>query len=116
MQPIYDQIVEQIKSQILEGTAKEGEMLPSVRTLSKELKISALTVKKAYDALEKEQYIITVHGKGSYINGVNPFLLVEEARKEAEQSLEQAIRKAQLGGLSNEEIEEIFHLIMEEIK
>ena len=67
MQPIYEQITDQIKAMIIDGTLKEEEMLPSVRTLAKELKISALTVKKAYDFLEEEGFVVTVHGKGSFI-------------------------------------------------
>ena len=77
MQPIYEQIVEQIKKQILQGTLQEGAPLDSVRMLAKDLKVSALTVKKAYDALEEEQLIATVHGKGSFVLGVNPSLLAE---------------------------------------
>ena len=65
MQPIYEQITDQIKAMIIDGTLKEEEMLPSVRTLAKELKISALTVKKAYDFLEEEGFVVTVHGKGA---------------------------------------------------
>ena len=65
MQPIYEQIVTQIKSQIMDGNLKENEMLPSVRSLAKEIKVSALTVKKAYDALEDEGFVVTIHGKGS---------------------------------------------------
>ena len=67
MQPIYEQIEEQIKVKILDQSLMEGSILPSVRTLSKELRVSALTVKKAYDTLEREGLIITVHGKGSYV-------------------------------------------------
>ena len=63
--PIYEQIVDQVKEQIIRGNLKEGNALPSVRAMAKELRISALTVKKAYDALEQEGYVVTVHGKGS---------------------------------------------------
>lgn len=114
MQPIYDQIIDQIKALILGGKQMEGEMLPSVRGLSKELKISALTVKKAYDALEEDGFIVTVHGKGSYIKKINPSLQEEEIRKNLEQSLERAITKAQMSGIPNSEIEEIFQLVLEE--
>ena len=65
MQPIYEQIVEQIKNKVMHGELKEDTMLPSVRTLAKELKVSALTVKKSYDVLEEEGFVNTVHGKGS---------------------------------------------------
>ena len=71
MQPIYEQICTQIKNKILSGELKQEEMLPSVRTFAKELRVSALTVKKAYDALEQEGFIVTVHGKGSFVSGVN---------------------------------------------
>ena len=94
-QPIYEQIIDQIKSLVVSGELKEHDMLPSVRSLSKELKISALTVKKAYDALEEEAFIITVHGKGSYVAGMNQELIMEEQRKEIEADLELAILKGQ---------------------
>lgn len=113
-QPIYDQIAEQIKSLIIRGQAKEGEMLPSVRTLSKELKISALTVKKAYDALDKEGFVKTVHGKGSFIVGTSPELLMEKHRKEVESDLEMAILKGRRYGMKDEELKDLVDLIMEE--
>ena len=80
----------------------------------RELKISALTVKKAYDYLEEEGLVVTVHGKGSFIAQANQGLLMEERRKELEKDLEQAVRKARCGGLTDEEIRELFQLIMEE--
>ena len=113
-QPIYEQIVERIKQKIMGGQAKEGEMLPSVRSLSKDLKISALTVKKAYDALEHEGFVTTVHGKGSFIAGTNPQLLMEEHRKEVESDLEMAILKGRRCGMADQEIKDLFDLIMEE--
>ena len=75
MVPIYEQIVDQIKTLIRNGELKENDVLPSVRTLSKELKISALTVKKAYDTLETEGFTVTIHGKGTYIASANTCLL-----------------------------------------
>lgn len=113
-QPIYDQIAEQIKGAIVSGQAKEGELLPSVRALSKELKISALTVKKAYDALDQEGFVKTVHGKGSFIAGTSPQLLMEEHRKEVESDLEVAILKGRRYGMKDEEIKDLVDLIMEE--
>ena len=77
MVPIYEQIMEQIKTQIRDGSLRENDSLPSVRALSKELKISALTVKKAYDHLESEGFAVTVHGKGTYVAAANPELLLE---------------------------------------
>lgn len=113
MIPIYEQIVEQVKRLIRNGELKENDLLPSVRTLSKELKISALTVKKAYDTLESEGFSVTVHGKGTYITAKNTQLLFEEQKKEVEADFEQAIQKAKCYGLSDEDIRSIFELIME---
>ena len=113
MIPIYEQIVDQIKVFIRDGKLKENDALPSVRTLSKELKISALTVKKAYDALESEGFAITVHGKGTYIATTNKELLFEEQKKELEADLEQAIQKGRRYGISDDDIRELFELILE---
>ncbi|WP_297238505.1 GntR family transcriptional regulator [uncultured Faecalicoccus sp.] len=113
MIPIYEQIVDQIKVFIRDGKLKENDALPSVRTLSKELKISALTVKKAYDALESEGFAITVHGKGTYIATTNKELLLEEQKKELETDLEQAIQKGRRYGISDDDIRELFELILE---
>lgn len=114
MQPIYDQIVTQIKGCIMKRELKEEEMLPSVRTLAKELKVSALTVKKAYDALEAEGFVITVHGKGSFVARFNQNLLLEERKKEVEAELEAAIRKGRSCGLSDQEITELFYIVLED--
>lgn len=113
MQPIYEQIMEQMKSEIIAGTAKEGEALPSVRALAKDLKISALTVKKAYDLLEEAGLIATVHGKGSFVLGANPSLLLEEQRRAVEECLETAVLKGRSCGMSDEELRELFELVME---
>ena len=114
MVPIYEQIIEQIKAMIINGILKENDILPSVRSLSKELKISALTVKKAYDYLEEEGFTVTVHGKGTYVGAANQEMLKEEQRKEVESDLEKAIQKGLRSGMSKEEMNELFHLIMEE--
>lgn len=114
MQPIYEQIVSQIKSAIMCGELKEEAPLPSVRTLAKELKVSALTVKKAYDALEAEGFIVTVHGKGSFVNFANQNLMLEEKKKEVEADLEMAIRKGRSCGMSNQEIMELFQIVLED--
>ena len=114
MEPIYEQIVAQIKAEVIEGTLTAGEALPSVRALSRELKISALTVKKAYDNLEAEGFTVTVHGKGTFVSAANQQFLKEEQKKEVEQDLESAIEKGRRCGLSDEEIRELFDLIMEE--
>lgn len=114
MEPIYEQIIAQIKAEVIEGRMTAGDALPSVRVLSKELKISALTVKKAYDNLEEEGLIVTVHGKGSFIAAANQELLMEERRKELEKELEAAVQKARTGGLTAKEIRESFEIIMED--
>ena len=114
MQPIYDQIVDQIKSMIVSGELKEHEILPSVRSLAKELKISALTAKKAYDVLESEGFIVTVHGKGSFVASTNRELMMEEHRKEVEADLEMAIRKGKRCGMTSEELRSLVDLILEE--
>lgn len=114
MQPIYEQIVDQIKSQIMHGTLQAEEALPSVRTLAKELKISALTVKKAYDSLEEDGFIVTVHGKGSFIAAANQLLLEEEARKEVEECFDLAVKKGRSCGMSDQELREVFELVLEE--
>lgn len=114
MVPIYEQVMEQIKALILNGSLKENDVLPSVRTLAKELKISALTVKKAYDYLEQEGFTVTVHGKGTYVAAANRDLMLEEQRKEVEADLEMAIQKGRRCGLKDEEIRELFDLIMED--
>ncbi|OUP50012.1 GntR family transcriptional regulator [Lachnoclostridium sp. An181] len=113
MVPIYEQIVDQIKMLIRNGELKENDNLPSVRTLSKELKISALTVKKAYDNLESEGFTVTVHGKGTYVAATNTEFLLEEQKKELEADLEQAIQKGRRCGISDEDIKSLFELILE---
>lgn len=114
MVPIYEQIADQIKAQIRKGELKENDNLPSVRVLSRELKISALTVKKAYDFLESEGFTVTVHGKGTYVAAANTELLLEEQKKEVEADLEAAIQKGRRCGISDEEIRTLFEIIMEE--
>ena len=113
MVPIYEEIVDQIKMLIRNGELKENDNHPSVRTLSKELKISALTVKKAYDNLESEGITVTVHGKGTYVAATNTELLLEEQKKELEADLEQAIQKGRRCGISDEDIKSLFELILE---
>ena len=114
MEPIYEQIIRQIKAMIMEKKLLEGTMLPSVRSLSKGLKISALTVKKAYDQLEEQGFIVTVHGKGSFVSEGNQNVMQEEKQKEVEEKLEDAIRTGRHCGMKDEEIRELFNIIMEE--
>lgn len=114
MQPIYEQIMEQIKSKVMHGELKEDTALPSVRVLAKELKVSALTVKKAYDALAEEGFVNTVHGKGSFVAFANQEMLLEEKKKEVEADLEKAIRKGRSCGMTDSEIRTLFEIILED--
>lgn len=114
MTPIYEQMVGQIKAQIMSGERKEGDMLPSVRALAKDLRVSALTVKKAYDELEREGFVTTVHGKGTFVTSANQEIMLEEKKKEVEADLEGVIRKGRSCGMSDEEITELFQIILEE--
>lgn len=114
MVPIYEQLMDQIKNEIIEGVLAAGTVLPSVRTLSGELKISALTVKKAYDRLEEDGFIVTVHGKGSFVAETDRSLALEACRKTVEDEFEKVILKAQNFGFSAEEIQNIVSIILEE--
>lgn len=115
LQPIYEQIVSQIKDKIMKGELKENDLLPSVRTLSKEIKVSALTVKKAYDELEAEGFILTVHGKGSFVTSANQELMLEEQKKEVEQLMEQAVRKGRSCGMKRQDLMELYQLVLEDL-
>ena len=114
MMPIYEQVVEQIKTMIVRGDLKKDDILPSVSTLARDLKISALTVKKAYDNLEQDGFIVTVHGKGSYVAGAGSDFLQEERRKEVEADLEMAIQKGIQCGMSSQELRELFDVLLED--
>lgn len=114
MIPIYEQIVDQVKKQITDGVLKENDPLPSVRALSKELKISALTVKKAYDYLENEGLTRTIHGKGTFVLAINRDIVIEEVRKEIEGYLEKAIDKGKQVGIDKQELLDLFNLLLEE--
>ena len=115
MIPIYEQIVDQIKSLIVKGELLENEALPSVRMLSKELRISALTVKKAYDYLEEEGFTVTVHGKGTYVKVKNTQLIYEEQKREIETDLDYILLKAKQSGITKEEIKELVNILLEEM-
>ena len=114
MIPIYEQLMEQIKSQILGSLLKEGEALPSVRALAGDLRISALTVKKAYDRLEEEGFVTTVHGKGTFFTASDKQLAAEARRKAVEDEFDRAIDRARAVGMSREEILDTVQLLLEE--
>ena len=114
MVPIYEQLMEQIKSEIIQSNLVEGEGLPSVRKLAGELRISALTVKKAYDKLEEEGFVIMIHGKGSFVAFADQGLMLEEKKKEVEADLEMAIRKGKSCGMTDQELLELFQIVLED--
>ena len=112
--PIYDQIYSQIKSQIISGALSEDQLLPSIRNLAKDLGISVITTRRAYDELEREGFIYTVAGKGSFVAAKNTELLREENLRQIEAHLQEIRSLAVACGLSREEILEMFSVIEEE--
>ena len=112
--PIYEQIEIAIKQAIFSNELKEEEMLPSVRSLANDLKISFLTVKKAYDELEKDGFIKTIPGKGSYIAPKNLNLMKEEKLKEIQNHIEEISEIAKISDITEDEIIELFKMIFEE--
>ena len=114
MVPVYEQLMAQIKQEIIQGGLAEGEALPSVRSFSNELRISALTVKKAYDKLEEEGFVVTVHGKGTYVAAMDRQLAVEARRKAVEEDFSLAVSKAKTVGLTDDEIREILEILLSE--
>ena len=106
--PIYEQIYMQIKGAILRGECREGEPLPSIRALAKELRISVITTKRAFDDLERDGFIYSVQGKGSFVAVKNRELLREEYLRQAEGKLSEAISLARSGGVTDEELSEMF--------
>jgi GntR family transcriptional regulator len=112
--PIYEQIVRQIKSQILSGDLEEGEPLPSIRKLAHELQISVITTKRAYEELEKEGLIDTVGGKGTFVASQNQELMREKRMKIVEAKLSEVLDDARMLGVGYEELGEMFRLLWEE--
>lgn len=112
-QPIYEQIVRQVKSQIMAGDLVAGEQLPSIRALANSLRVSAITTKRAYADLEAQGFIETVRGKGSFVAGGNDELLREERLREVEAHLGKAIDAARALGLADEELVEMLRTLLE---
>lgn len=109
--PIYDQITRQVKSLILRGELKEGDSLPSMRLLAKELRISVITTKRAYEELEREGFITTVPGKGCFVAPQDPALAREETRRRVEEHLSRAVDAAKEGGLPLVELTEALTIL-----
>ncbi len=114
MTPIYEQLMDQIKNEIISGSLAENEVLPSVRALSAELRISALTVKKAYDRLEDDGFVVTVHGKGTYVAATDRQLALEARKKTVEDAFASAVQKAAAVGFTKDEILEIVKIMLED--
>ena len=112
--PIYDQIYSQIKAQIISGELREHEALPSIRNLAKDLRISVITTKRAYDELEKEGFIYTIAAKGCFVAPKNVELLREETLKNIENHIDQIVRLSQSAGLTRQEILDMVKFAMEE--
>ena len=113
-QPIYDQISSQIKAQIIAGALQPGDALPSIRGLAKDLKISVITTKRAYDELEAEGFIITVAGKGCFVAEKNLDLVREQQLKDLEGHLTAAVELAKSCNISHQELHEMLRILSEE--
>lgn len=114
--PIYEQIYEQIRQNILSDKINEGELLPSIRSLARDLRISVITTKRAYDELEKDGYIITVASKGCFVAPKNTQLMRESTLREIENNIERIIELSALCEISTEEIINMFTTMQKEIK
>lgn len=112
--PIYEQIKEQIKSSILCGELEENELLPSLRQLARDLKISVLTTTRAYTELEQEGYVTNVQGKGCYVMGRGSELIREQLLRDIEEGLSAAIKSAQRANVSDEELIKMLKILMED--
>lgn len=110
--PIYEQILRQIKSHILRGELGEGDALPSMRLLAKELRISVITTKRAYEELEREGFITTVPGKGCFVAPRNLELAREDTLRRVEEHLTHAVETARTGGVSDQEVKELLGILL----
>ena len=110
--PIYQQIAEQFKIDILAGQYPQGEYLPSIRGLARDLKISVITTMKAYEQLESEGLVTAVQGKGFYVNAQDSEMLKEQHLRKVEEALAEAIQAARIAGMTNSELEETLHLLL----
>jgi len=113
-EPIYEQITRQIKNSIIRGELTPGELLPSIRNLARQLQISVITTKRAYEELEREGFIETVGGKGSYVAGRNKELLREKRLKAVEEKLMEAVSESRVLDISLQELQEMLRLLYEE--
>nr|WP_307992805.1 GntR family transcriptional regulator [uncultured Niameybacter sp.] len=112
--PIYEQIKEQFKSAILAGEIKEGESLPSIRTLAKELKISVITTTRAYQELEQEGFVRSIQGKGCFVLSTNTEIMREKLLQEIEESILEGIKKANIAKIREEEFRGLIDVLIKE--
>ena len=112
-EPIYAQITRQIKQQILSGALRPGDALPSIRLLARELRISVITTKRAYEDLERDGFVTNVPGKGCFVAVKNPALLREETLRRTQDILQQAVDTARAGGITPAELHELLDLLYE---
>ena len=112
--PIYEQITVQIKTMVMNGRLKEGDLLPSMRTLAKELRVSVITTKRAYEDLERDGFITTVVDRGSFVKAADTRLMREEKLKQIEELLSQAVTLARQSGISRGELEEIIEILYQD--
>lgn len=112
--PIYDQIVSQMKNQIMAGELVEGEALPSMRVLAKELRISVITTKRAYEELEREGFIVSITGKGSFVASMDTELIREEVLKQIEEHMSKAVDKANRANISLKELTQLLEYLYKE--
>ncbi|MGI5882999.1 MAG: GntR family transcriptional regulator [Dethiobacteria bacterium] len=112
--PLYEQIARQVKNSILKGELLPGELLPSIRALARELQISVITTKRAYEELEREGFIESVVGKGSYVAGQSSSILEERRLKAVEEKLAKAVSKGKMLGIGLEELQEMLILLYKE--
>lgn len=110
--PIYQQIADQLRTDILAGKLKEGDYLPSIRSLAKDLKISVITTMKAYEQLEAEGLVTASQGKGFYVNAQDSEMLKEQHMRKVEESLMEAIRAAQVAGMTDGDLQEILSTLL----
>ncbi|WP_454053191.1 GntR family transcriptional regulator [Clostridium sp. Marseille-Q7071] len=113
-QPIYEQIASQVKVHIINGVLQPGEVLPSIRNLAKELQISVITTKRAYEELEKEGFVETVGGKGTFVSGQNSEFIREKRLKELEEKITEVVQEGKALNISALELKEMIDLVYEE--
>ena len=111
--PIYQQIAEQLRADILAGKLKEGEYLPSIRGLAKDLRISVITTMKAYEQLAQEGLVTAVQGKGFYVNAQDSEMLKEQHLRKVEEALLEAVSAARIAGMTGQELQEVLRTLLD---